>query len=233
MAALDDVHRPFRSLDHERCLALAWVAASQGAVSEGIRVLLGAAERSRAKGQFAAEVMCLQTATQFGYRDGGPRLRELERIVEGPRVGLAASFAKMLHAGNPAELAGVSEGFERIGDLVGAVDAAAQAAVAHRRQGQRGSALGCSTRADALARRCGGINTPALSLAVAELPLSGREREIVTLIAEGLSNRAVAERLTLSVRTVESHLYRAMSRTGTTNREELAGLLGRRDRDPS
>ncbi len=233
MAALDDVQRPFRSLDHERSLALAWVAASQGAVSEGIRMLLSAAERSRAKGQFAAEVMCLQTATQFGYRDGGPRLRELETIVEGPRVGLAASFAEMLHVDDPAGLARVSAGFEGIGDLVAAVDAAAQAAVAHRRRGQRGSALGCSTRADGLARRCGGITTPASCLAVAELPLSGREREIVTLIAEGLSNRAVAERLTLSVRTVESHLYRAMSRTGTTNREELAGLLGRRDRDPS
>ena len=45
------------------------------------------------------------------------------------------------------------------------------------------------------------------------------------LIAEGLSNQAIAERLTLSVRTVESHIYRAMLKTGTTGRDELAGLL--------
>jgi len=45
------------------------------------------------------------------------------------------------------------------------------------------------------------------------------------LIGQGLSNREVAERLTLSVRTIESHLYRAMAKTGTTSREELAGLL--------
>ena len=47
------------------------------------------------------------------------------------------------------------------------------------------------------------------------------------LVADGLSSRAVAERLTLSVRTVESHIYRAMSKTGTTSRDELVNLLPR------
>ena len=47
------------------------------------------------------------------------------------------------------------------------------------------------------------------------------------MIGEGLSNRAIAERLTVSVRTVESHIYRAMAKTGTTSRDELAGLLSR------
>ncbi|HZN78684.1 MAG TPA: helix-turn-helix transcriptional regulator, partial [Mycobacterium sp.] len=90
LAALDKVQRKYRSLDYERSLAQAWVAASEGAVSEAIAVLLSAAERARATGRFAAEVLCLQTATQFGDRTGAPRLRELESIVEGPRAALAA-----------------------------------------------------------------------------------------------------------------------------------------------
>jgi DNA-binding CsgD family transcriptional regulator len=183
--------------------------------------------RAAAKGQFAAEVTCLQTATQFGDRSGAPRLRELEAIVEGPRVGLAARFAEALRDGDAAELASVSEEFERMGDLVAAVDAAAHAAIAYRSQGLRGSALGCSTRADALAEQCGGVHTPALRQATEPLPLTDRETEIVMLIGEGLSNRAVAERLTVSVRTVESHIYRAMLKTGTTSRDELAALLPR------
>jgi DNA-binding CsgD family transcriptional regulator len=229
VAVLDKQRRAFRSLDYERSLARAWVAAGQGAVTEAITVLLSAAERASAKGQFAAEVICLQTAAQFGDRSGLLRLRALEAIVEGPRVGVAARFSAALSDGDAAELTGVSEEFERTGDLVAAVDAAAQAALAYRNQGRRGSALGCAARADALAEQCGGASTPTLRQVSEPMPLTDREREIVMLIGEGLSNRAVAERLTLSVRTVESHIYRAMTKTGTTSRDELAALIpGRR-----
>jgi DNA-binding CsgD family transcriptional regulator len=226
LAALDKVRRQFRSLDFELSLAQAWVAAGQGAASEAITILLSAAERARATGRFAAEVLCLQTATQFGDRTAAPRLRELESIVEGPRAGLAARFAAAMRDGDADELSSVSEEFERMGDLVPAIDSAAHAALAYRRQDKRGSALGCSTRAAALAEQCG-ARTPALRQATETLPLTDREAEIVMLLSEGLSNRAVAERLTLSVRTVESHIYRAMLKTGTTSRDELAALLPR------
>jgi DNA-binding CsgD family transcriptional regulator len=230
LAELDKVRRRFRSLDHERSLARAWVAAGQGAVSEASKLLISAAERARATGRFAAEVLCLQTATQFGDPTGAARLRELESSVEGPRVGLAARFAAALRDGDAAELSSVSEEFERVGDLVASVDAAAQAALAYRRQDKRGSALGCSARAAALAEQCG-ASTPALRQASEPLPLTDREAEIVMLIGEGLSNREIAERLTLSVRTVESHIYRAMLKTGTTSRDDLAGLLPRPGRE--
>lgn len=82
-----------------------------------------------------------------------------------------------------------------------------------------------AARAEELARRCGGARTPALDLASAPVPLTDREREIVTLIGRGMSNRAIAEQLTLSVRTVESHIYRAMARCGIASRDELAALL--------
>jgi DNA-binding CsgD family transcriptional regulator len=57
------------------------------------------------------------------------------------------------------------------------------------------------------------------------VPLSHREREIVMLIGQGLSTRAIAERLTLSVRTVEGHIYRAMTKSGAADRDELAAML--------
>jgi DNA-binding CsgD family transcriptional regulator len=224
LATLDQVARRFRSLDYERSLARAWVAAGQGAVTEAITVLLSSAERARATGRFAAEVLCLQTATQFGDHTSASRLRELAAIVEGPRVGLAARFAEALRDGDTAELAVVSKEFERMGDLIAAIDAAAQAALAYRRQDRRGSALGCSARASTMAEQCG-ASTPALRQAAEPLPLTDREREVVNLIVHGLSNREVAERLTLSLRTVESYIYRAMAKTGTSSREELAALL--------
>jgi hypothetical protein len=161
LATLDAVRHPgWRCLDYEYALARAWVAAAQGAVSEAIATVLSASKTARANGQFAAEVMCLQTATQFGDGSSAPRLRELEAIVEGPRVGIAAAFAEALHAGDGAGLAAVSQEFEVMGDLVAAADAAAHAAIAYRRRDLRGSSLSCSTRAEALAERCGGASTP-------------------------------------------------------------------------
>lgn len=228
LATLDKLPRPFRLLACDRSLARAWVVAGQGAVREAIAVVRSAAEAAAAQGQFAAEVICLQTAAQFGDRTGAARLRELEAVVEGPRVGLAARFAAALRDGDAAELAVVSLDFERIGDLVAAIDAAAQAAIGYRRQDLRGTALACATRAAALAEQCGGASTPALRQAAQPLPLTDREQEIVMLISAGLSNREIAERLTVSVRTVESHIYRAMLKTDTNGRDELAALRPRR-----
>ena len=225
LAVLKERRRAFRSLDYEQAIARAWAAAVEGAVSEAVSELLAAARRAGDKGQFAAEVLCLQIATQFGDRRCAPRLGELASMVDGPRAGLAARFASAMRDGDATELFSVSEEYERMGDLIAAIDGAANAARLYRDQDRRGSALTCSARATALAGRCGSPVTPALREASGPLPLTEREREIVMLIAAGLSNRAVAERLNLSVRTVESHIYRAMAKTGTSSREELGALL--------
>jgi DNA-binding CsgD family transcriptional regulator len=228
LARLEGCYHPgWQYLGYERGLAHAWVSAAQGAVTEAIATVLSAAETARAKGQFAAEVMCLQTATQFGDGSSAPRLGELAAIVEGPRVGVTARFATALAVGDAAELAAVSEDFEQMGDLIAALDAAAHAALAHRRADRKGSAMTCSARADELATRCGGAVTPALRQASERLPLTDREREILMLIGQGLPTRAIADRLTLSVRTVEGHIYRAMTKTGAAHRDELAAMLPR------
>jgi DNA-binding NarL/FixJ family response regulator len=57
------------------------------------------------------------------------------------------------------------------------------------------------------------------------LPLSGRQRGVIELVVAGLSNREIAERLVMSVRTVEGHVYRACQRVGAQSREELASIL--------
>jgi DNA-binding NarL/FixJ family response regulator len=52
--------------------------------------------------------------------------------------------------------------------------------------------------------------------------LSGREREVLQLVAEGCSSPEIAKRLHLSVKTVESHRSRIMSKLGASN---VAGLV--------
>ncbi len=228
---IDALARPFRSLSYERSIGRAWVAAGQGVVSEAVGILAAAAETAATNGQFAAEVMCLQVATQFGSHEHADRLAELAGLTEGPRSGLAARFAAALRDEDAQELAAVSEAFEAMGDLAAAMDAAAHAAICHRGRGRRGSALNCSVRAEALAEHTGVI-TPALEQAAEPLPLTERECEVVALIAAELLNKEIAERLHLSARTVEGHVYRAMHKTGTSSREELAELWRRRRRRP-
>ena len=231
LAALENLRHPsWRCLDYQRAIARAWVAGSQGGVSEAVTTSLSAAETAATHGQFAAEVICLQTATQFGEHSTMSRLRELATIVDGPRAGLAARFAAGLRDGDGAELVAVSQEFEQMGDLVAAMDAAAHAARAYRRQDLRGSAYGSSARAEALAEQCGGACTPALRHVADRVPLTSREREIAMMIGAGLSNRAIAARLTLSVRTVEGHIYRAMAKSGAVSREELATMVPRHGR---
>jgi two-component system, NarL family, nitrate/nitrite response regulator NarL len=59
-------------------------------------------------------------------------------------------------------------------------------------------------------------------------PLTPRETEILTLIGQGMSNKAVARHLGISVHTVKFHLESLFERLGATNRAEAVakGLLG-------
>jgi DNA-binding NarL/FixJ family response regulator len=55
--------------------------------------------------------------------------------------------------------------------------------------------------------------------------LSPQELQIAQLAADGLSNRQIGERLYLSHRTVESHLYRLFPKLGITSRAQLRDAL--------
>ena len=63
---------------------------------------------------------------------------------------------------------------------------------------------------------------PGRTTADAPAGLSEREAEVARLVATGLSNKAVAARLQLSVRTVESHVRHALAKTRLDNRTQLA-----------
>lgn len=93
-------------------------------------------------------------------------------------------------------------------------------AAAVRRVGEGGTAVDPE-----VVRRVMGTRRPDDPLAA----LSERERTVLSLVAEGLSNRAIAERLVVTDRTVETHIANLFSKLGLqaeagTHRRVLAAL---------
>ncbi len=81
--------------------------------------------------------------------------------------------------------------------------------------------LACGAHGDV--RRLTGSNKPARGPS----DLTRRESEVAALIAEGLSNRAIAERLSVSERTVEHHVAATFGKLGLRSRAQLAAFMSR------
>jgi DNA-binding CsgD family transcriptional regulator/tetratricopeptide (TPR) repeat protein len=74
------------------------------------------------------------------------------------------------------------------------------------------------------AARAAALVTGLTARVAADDPLSPREREVVDLVVQGLTNQQIAGRLFLSERTVESHVRAALMKLGCRNRAELIRL---------
>lgn len=207
-------------------ISTGWSLIANGCVSEAIAGVRTAAGQARQRDQPTHEVACLQVAAQWGDSSAAVRARELADQLALPLTEAVARHAQSLAAGDGEGLLEASIAYQRIGDLVAAADAAAQAAGAFTRGQQHKRGLRAAAIAKELSDACGGLCTPALRIPAGQ-PLTGRQREVVEFVVAGLSNREIADRLVMSVRSVEGHVYRACLRVGANSREELADLARR------
>ncbi len=205
-------------------LARAWERAAAGDVTAAQTHAVQAAEIARAAGMHVAEMRARHAALRFGDRSQTTRVDELAGTLNTPSAQAVADHARGLAQHDGHLLDAAARKFADLGALAVAADAAAQAAGEHARRGDRRKEIESSTWAHGLAHQCGS-RTPALEAAAHPLPFSGRERQIVSLVAAGLSNREIANRLVISVRTVEGHLYRLFTKLGINNRDQLIHLM--------
>ncbi len=220
-------HNPHPAIGYiaaEILLSRGWREAAAAQVSRALDYAAQAAALARERGEAANEVTALQVTTQWG--DGAAaaaRLAELAESVDGPRAGLAARYARALADRDADELWAASGAWAALGDQIAAADSAAQASAEFTAADRHALArlAGDTARRTAAAH---GFVTPALRAMAAPAQLSRREWEIVELLAGGRTNRDIAERLDISTRTVEGHIYRAMGKTDCESRAELAAL---------
>lgn len=226
---IPELERRLPLYEIERLRLEATVTAAHGAGSQAQTLARTAAERAEEMGAATYALFCWVDLARFG--DPTAAAEALGRVgpsVGGPLARVLVDAVVDLMGGDPVALAERSEALEALGLRLHGAEWAAVAALSARERGAQQSARAAAVRARELAAICGWPRTPMLGvLAEVDLPtLTPREREVARLVASGLSNLEVADRLDLSIRTVETHLQRVYTKFGIHRREELAALLG-------
>lgn len=207
--------------------ARAWTDVAAGHLAGAHARLRGVVALANERGDLVWESEALHDLARLGRPgEAVDRLVELSSLVEGDFAPTRAHHAAALVADDADALARVSQEFEAIGAWLVAAEASAAAAVVRRRAGEPRRAASAELRAADLARRCEGAITPALRAIQTQAMLSSREIEVAALAAAGLSNREIAGRLSVSVRTAENHLQRVYEKLGVARRAELGEALG-------
>jgi hypothetical protein len=134
------------------------------------------------------------------------RLADMAVGSDGGLLPVCTAHAVALRDGDAGGLVAAADRFEALGADLLAAEAWTEAGAVHHAGGRAAPAAVAGRRAQACLDRCEGAWTPAL-------------------VALGLSNREVAGKLYVSLRTVENHLYQVYAKLDVTDRKDLARRL--------
>ncbi len=199
--------------------AEALVAATGGERTRAVDVLVGAAIRAFDAGLFLDALRSLHLALRLGAPWSALTMTE-DIVVDGTVGPTMRDHVFAMRDGDPDRALAAAGRFEQAGTRLRAGEAYLQAAALLEQHGRARSATDARSRGRGLIQRCEAKGPTVLEINEAT-PLTRREREIVEMAAAGLSNKSIAERLTVGVRTVEGHLHRAYVKLGVTSRAEL------------
>ncbi|WP_394941426.1 LuxR C-terminal-related transcriptional regulator [Psychromicrobium sp. YIM B11713] len=202
---------------------------------EGLKQLRALGERAHSKRLYGLELYACLGCLELGSDQQAPRVVELVREVEGDWLIGWGKYAEAIVSADP-------RAFRQAGEFLFERQIFHLAAVSFSRSAELFGAQGHSSErqhslellAEAM-RQIGPAAAAILKvLGRGETPvgyspdvLTKRERTIVSLVAKGATNREIAESLTLSVRTVEGHLYRSYAKLGVSGREDLLSNAAR------
>ncbi|MFJ9113663.1 LuxR C-terminal-related transcriptional regulator [Streptomyces sp. NPDC102283] len=207
---------------YDRALVLAHTGDYSGAASAALDLADRAEAQGRTPTALAALHLIARVKENASYRFRS-RARQFAARCGGATARVMSDHIQALAEADGNALTKVSRQFGEMGALPLAAEAAAQAARAHRAAGQRRKGREAWATCENLLR--GGtfalppwiVNENRGDMA----PLTPREREVAALAATGMSNRDIALRLVVSVRTVENHLHRIYHKLGITERQAL------------
>ncbi|WP_328540356.1 LuxR C-terminal-related transcriptional regulator [Streptomyces sp. NBC_00344] len=199
----------------------------RGATGAAVRVLHDAVAGALANGAHADVAIGLHECARLSLPAPEPAVAEMR--LEGAFLRARVAYAEAYRSREPKLMGRVARAFADMGAALFAAEAYAELARFHQRAGGVKAATAATAQARELLRGCGPVDTPPLRFLGQSSLLSDRERLIASLAAGGLSDKEIAERLSVSVRTVSNTLYRVYRKLGAENRRDLRTLMARRN----
>ncbi|MBW4095243.1 MAG: helix-turn-helix domain-containing protein [Acidobacteria bacterium] len=181
-----------------------------------VRLFALADEEKRRRAPFL-EMVFLCAAVRGGSTDGAQRLVNVAGSVQGRYAEICALYGTAIVKRDGQLLVGVAEMAEEAGNDLFARDVARAALKLGTEAADRSI-----TRPSARIIRSCIQHLGSLKASNDDgQTLTSRELEVARLAAAGVSNRAIAAKMHISVRTVEGHLYQVYGKLQVTNRSEL------------
>jgi DNA-binding NarL/FixJ family response regulator len=200
----------------------AWAALADGDPPRAQEILAAAAEAHDWAPVLAAELRYEALRAGAPARTVAPALEALRARCDGPLTAAYADHATARAASDGAALLAAAEALAGLGVTRYAAEAAAHASAAFAQEGREDSARRAAARSHELQPADQGAPPIAIDgVDQAASELTPRETQLVELAARGLTNAEIADRLVLSTRTVETHIYRAMRKLGISDRHDF------------
>ncbi len=209
----------------DEAIGRAWCLAALGRPAEGRALLRAQFDESLARAELWYAAHVLIEAVRLGETDWDAAVLDRIGAVDGALVAAWLGYVRAIIARSPEPLAAAASALASVGASLLAAEAEVALAERWRRGGDQRAAAAAAQRADLLLARCQGARTPGSTQVDAVVPLSAREREIALLAADGLASKEIADRLFLSVRTVDNHLQKVYVKLGVSGRAALAAAL--------
>lgn len=149
------------------------------------------------------------------------RVAEAAATMQGRLLPAAGTYVSAVAAADPDLLATARDAFDSTGAMFYAVRASVSRALLLRASGRSAEAV-AEIETAWLSSTAAGLERAGLfHRLVTDVALSGRELEIIRMIARPMTTVDVARALQMSVRTVETHLHNASKKLGIAGRDAL------------
>lgn len=229
-AALDEARKTQtipRHFDMTRYLAEIELAKLLGRTAAAVDIARAAVDWARSAGMPDDEAQALDAWVRIAPSPAlAHRLAELASLSGGDLLVLQAEHARALVDRQPDAMLEIARRFAALPAWRLAAEAATTACELYEKDGRAKDAHAAARSTEEYASHCEGGFRPALDLP-GPVKLSKREREIAQMAAAGRTNKEIADRMYLSRRTVDSHLYHIYTKLGVNDRAALAAMMDR------